>query len=176
MGYRKLLWGFIFFFDLRINGFDILPDIIAYVLFYQGLSILEEKNGFFNKAKRFAFPMIFISILDLYQFTVPLNELGSISFGITSVIFGLIYIVINLLMVYNICLGIEEEARGINNFQLESQAKNAWNIYLISSILVFSSILFMGLLQVLFIIVFFVSIISLILMLRLMSAASHILE
>lgn len=176
MGYNKLLWGFTFLFDIRIQGFDILPDIIGYILFYQGLSILEDKNDFFNKGKRFALPMIVISIFDIYQRNVPMSELQSSSSVVIGIIFGLIIAIINLLMVYNICYGIKLEAKKINNFDLESQANNIWNLYLISSILVSTSFILLGLLQLFFIIVFVVSIISYILMLRLMNTASNSLE
>ena len=172
MAYSKLLWGFIFLFDLRIGGFDVLPDIIGYIFFYQGLSILEDKNEFFSNAKKFALPMIFISIFDIYQVSNP-NEFSNNSLGILGIILGLIVVVINLMMVYNICFGIASEARETNNFELESKANSAWKLYLISNILISFSIILLGILQFLFIIVLVVSIIAYIMMLRLMKAASN---
>jgi hypothetical protein len=46
-----LFWGFIFLFDFRLFGFDILPDFIAYILFVQGLSILAERSKNFIGGK-----------------------------------------------------------------------------------------------------------------------------
>lgn len=176
MGFKKLFWGFIFLFDFRISGLDILPDIVGYILFYQGLSILEERNEYFSRAKRFAFPMIFISIIDIYQVTVPINELGSTSVGLFGVLFGLISVIINLLMVYNICLGIAKEASIINNSELKSKAINRWKLYLINNVIIIVGMLLPGLIGVLFFIILIVSITSYLLMLGLMNIASYKIE
>lgn len=173
MGYSKLFWGFIFLFDFRLNGFDILPDIIGYIFFYQGLSLLQDKNDYFSKGKGFALPMIFISIFDIFQVTIPIDQLGNTSFGLFSIILGLVITVINLLMVYNICYGIKSEARLRRDVEVESQSSIAWNVYLITNILLSLSFILLGIFQFLFIILFVISIISYILMLRLMSVASN---
>ncbi len=173
MGYIKLLWGFIFLFDFRIQGFDILPDIIGYILFYKGLSELEDRNAFFAKGKQFALPLIIISLFDIYEFSVSLDELSISPYGIVVLLLGIISSVINLLMVYNICRGIGAEAEHTNHFKLASQATTAWNVYLIANILILSSFILLGILPILVIIGLFFSIVGYILMLRLMYNASH---
>lgn len=176
MVYKKLFWGFIFLFDFRIAGIDIMPDMIGFILFFQGLTMLEERNGYFGKAKRFAFPMIFISILDIYQVTVPINQLGNISIGVFGILFGLITAIISMVMVYNICFGIIDEARLINDFDLESKALSRWKLYVISNVLIMVGMVLPSLLGMLFIVVLVFSIVSYVLMLGLMNAASYKLE
>ncbi len=176
MGYKKLFWGFVFLFDFRINGFDVLPDFIGYILFYQGLAMLEDRNEYFNKAKSFALPMILISIFDIFQVTVPINQIGSSTFGLFSIVIGIIVSVINLLMVYNICLGIATEARVIGNLDLESKAISRWKLYFFTNVIILLSILLVSLLGVLFFVIIIISIISYILMLGLMNLASEKLE
>lgn len=175
MAYKKLFWGFIFLLDFRIQGVDILPDIIGYIFFYQGLTLLEDRNKLFAKGKKYALPLIFISIFDIYQGTDPMNGMGS-SIGILTMLLGFIIFIINLLMVYTICFGILSEAREADNLDLESQARNAWSFYLFASILTSFSFLLLGLLPVLFIVVFVVSIIAFLIMLSLMNKASRQLE
>ncbi len=176
MGFDKLFWGFIFLFDFRIGGLDILPDFVGYILFYQGLSILEERNEYFAKAKKFAFPLIFISILDVFQITVQFNELYNSPFGLLGVVMGLVLLIISMLLVYNICYGIAEEARLINDSELELKAMNRWKLYLAINIVLIVGMIAPFLLAMLFIVILVASIISYLLMLGLMKTASHTLE
>lgn len=172
MGYKKLFWGFIFLFDFRFNGFDILPDIIAYILFYQGLTILEEKNEFFGIAKKFTIPMIFISILDIYQ--PQMNEFGSNPLGVFGILLGIISVVLGLIIIYNICKGIGYEASLINNAELESQSNNRWLLFLINDIFIMIGIILPMEILVIFILIF--SLVTYFLMLGLMNTASNILD
>ncbi|GMQ57256.1 hypothetical protein AN1V17_16510 [Vallitalea sediminicola] len=174
MGFNKLFWGFIFLLDFRLNGIDILPDIIGFVMFYQGLSILEEKNEFFGKAKKLAFPMIFLSIFDIYQ--PQINELGSNPLGVVGILLGITSLILGVMMVYNICNGISNEARLINNKELELKANNRWILYLINNIIFIVGILIPMIIGVFFIVVIIFSIVTYGLMLGLMKTASNTLE
>ncbi|WP_113672144.1 hypothetical protein [Vallitalea guaymasensis] len=174
MGFNKLFWGFIFLFDFRIGGIDILPDIIGYILFYQGLSILEEKNEYFGKAKKFAFPMIFLAIFDIYQ--PQINEIGGNPLGVIGILMGITSLILGIMMVYNICNGIANEARLTNNHQLESQANNRWHLYLINNIIIIAGIIIPMIIGVFFIVIIIFSLVTYVLMLGLMKTASHTLE
>ena len=101
MGFKNLFWGFIFLFDLRIGGFDILPDFIAYILFYRGMNMLSDRNENFDKGKVFAIPLIFLSIFDIFQVSTPITEIRNISFGGVGVLIGIGVTIINLMMIYN---------------------------------------------------------------------------
>jgi hypothetical protein len=176
MGFNKLFWGFVFLFDLRIGGLDILPDFVAYILFYQGLSILAVRSEYFEKARKFAFPLIFISILDVYQITVTINEFNNNPFGLFGIIMGLVLLIVNMLLVYNICLGIAEGARKINDSELEMKAMNRWKLYLVINIVLIVGMIAPFLLAMLFIVILVASITSYLLMLGLMKTASYKLE
>jgi len=54
LGFGKIFWGFLFFFDFRIQGFDILPDIIGYWLIYIGLKELVSMSSHFAAAQKYA--------------------------------------------------------------------------------------------------------------------------
>jgi len=176
MGFKNLFWAFIFLFDLNFNGFDILPDIIGYILFYRGLKMLSYRNANFAKGKVLAIPLIFLSILDIFHVTIPINEIGNVQFGGVVFLIGIVNTIINLMMIYRICMGIAEEARRINDNELELKANNEWTLYLIVNITLLVLIIIPALMGILFIAIFIFTIAVYFLMLGLMNMASNRLE
>ncbi len=48
---KHIFWGLFFvFFHFRINGFDLLPDILGYLFVSYGLYTLADKNNHFKNA------------------------------------------------------------------------------------------------------------------------------
>lgn len=131
--FDKLFWGFLFMFDFRLQGFDVLPDIIGYILFYVGLYELARKNKHFTAARQYAIPLIPLSLFDLYQVQRPGFNIDFLS-GIFFVIWVVIT-VLNLLMVYNICTGVAEMARSQGKIKLREDALTRWKYYLWANIL-----------------------------------------
>ncbi|MFP4698652.1 MAG: hypothetical protein ACLFMO_08090 [Eubacteriales bacterium] len=124
MAYKNLFWGFVFLIDIRIGNFDILPDIIAYILLYIGLKILGNKNNYYETAKPIAFCMIFVSLFDLLH----------VNLGI-GLLISLIIIIVNIIFIYNICMGVAEEARKTEDTDIERKALNCWSLYIVYSAL-----------------------------------------
>ncbi|WBW95606.1 hypothetical protein [Oceanirhabdus sp. W0125-5] len=174
MGYKNFFWAFIFLFDFRIGGFDILPDIIAYILFYSGLNKLSDRNENFAKGKVFAIPLIFLSIFDIYQVRVPFNEIGNVSYGGVLILLGIVHTIINLMMIYRICMGIAEEARLNSDYDLEEKALKRWKLYLIVNIALY--VLMILPIPLLLFVILIISIVNYFLMLGLMNMASNRLE
>jgi hypothetical protein len=130
MGFDKIFWGLLFMFDFRIQGFDILPDIVGYFLIYSGLERLILKNEHFREARKYALPLAVISILDIYEIKKPLTDPfdpGAFFF----LVIGVIILIINLLMIYHLCSGIAEMARDENNSEIEITATKRWKFYLL---------------------------------------------
>ncbi len=51
----RLIWfGYIFLFDFRVWGVDVLPDVLGYLLIAAGLRLLSRVNGHFARAARLA--------------------------------------------------------------------------------------------------------------------------
>lgn len=50
------------FFHFKINGIDILPDFVGYLLIANGLGRLEKESELFVKARPWAFAMSVVSI------------------------------------------------------------------------------------------------------------------
>ncbi len=154
-GFNKLYWGFLFIMlSFRIQGFDILPDIVGYLLFASGFSQLISSSNYFNIAAKYNIPMIILSIFTIYQ--VPAQgggiQLGLL--GIFTIPIAIASFVLNLLVVYNLFMGIKDMAKKQeqSDFVIESQEKwNQYKILQIASICSFIAI-FIPLIGVLYII------------------------
>lgn len=158
-------------FDFRINGFDLLPDFIGYIFIFSGLALLVGLNRRFETARNFALPLIVLSIFDIYQVNIPIDNIfmGSKLLLISTI--GILCIILNLLLLYNICIGIEERAYELGNNELGRLARSRWTLYLIYQSLFLLLFVFKFMAIVLFIPLFIFSIIVYIMMLTLMSSA-----
>lgn len=132
MGFYHLFWGFLFLFDFNINGFDILPDFIGYLLFYLGLVKLERRSEHFHKAKNMSIILIVLSVMGLIISLFPLTS------SVFNVLFSLVVLILNLSMVFHICQGISELAgrRGLRQFQIKTQQRWRWYLMVIPAIFI----------------------------------------
>lgn len=172
--FEKLFWGFLFIIDFRLQGFDVLPDFIGFILFYMGLDGLARKNHHFATARLYAIPLILLSLFDLYQVQRP-----GFSIDLPSGIFFVIWLVItglNLLMVYNLCTGIAEMARAQGSLELQEVALTRWNYYLLvtlSFMLSFLAILIPPLAVFVILLIMVAFIVVLVMMMMLMKQAGE---
>jgi len=171
LGFRKIFIGLLFMFDFRINGFDILPDFIGYIFIFSGLALLVDLNHRFETAKKFALPLIVISIFDIFQLNIPIDGFFMNPKTFLFSIIGIMSTILNILMIYNICIGIEERAFELENHDLARLARSRWTLYLIFQISFLVLFIFKFIALLLFIPLFVFSIIVYIMMLSLMSTA-----
>ncbi|OZB97909.1 hypothetical protein [Paenibacillus sp. XY044] len=125
MGFYHLFWGFLFLFDFQINGFDILPDVIGYLLFYVGLAKLNRRSEHFLKAGNTAAVLLGLSALALVLSLLPG---GSAVIGIPL---NLVILLLNLYMVFHICHGIGALASRRGLYQFQNRAIERWRWYLL---------------------------------------------
>ncbi len=175
--FTKLFWGFLFFFDFRINGLDLLPDIVGYLFIYFGLVELAKRNHNFESARIVTIPLAFFSLFDLIQLQ---NQGNGIHLNFTSffaVFLGLLITLINLFMVFKIVMGIKELSRQYGEYALEETANSRWLLYLASQFALFIivpiGLLIPLLLAILFIPIFIFFIMVLIMMMLLMKQAEE---
>lgn len=166
MNYRKLFWGFIFLFDFRIGGFDILPDIIGFILIFIGLNAMKDLNPHYRRSSVLALPLIFISFFDIYQ-----NPSAQAS--MFNILIGIAVGVLSILTVYGICMGIADEAGKTGDSELGGKALNRWKLYLVTNIIILAAVAIPVLASVLFIPALILSLVSYVLMLMLMKDAEH---
>ena len=176
MGFTNLFWGFLFMFDFRINGFDILPDFIGYLLFYLGASKLQHAHDRFAKAKPLCALMIFLSLPSLIE--IKAGDIGELTLLWT--LFSVVLLAIDLTIVHAFCRGIEAMAETQGAPDLAATARTRWTLYLILQVLVIlmhaGGFGFPFLTAALVIPLLIFSIIVLVLMMSLMNAAANRLQ
>ncbi|NLD50357.1 MAG: hypothetical protein GX660_24725 [Clostridiaceae bacterium] len=159
-GLNKLFWGFVFIMiGFRIQGFDILPDTVGFLLFASGFSSLSSNSDYFNKASKYNIPMIILSIFSIYQEPAHGEGVHFGVLGILSIPLVIVTVVLNLLVVYYLFMGIKDMAmkKEQSDIAFESEAK--WNEYkmlqiaiLLSFIMIFLPPLAIAYIFVLFIV------------------------
>lgn len=142
-GFSKLYWGFLFvMLDFRIQGFDILPDLIGYLFFMAGFSVLAAHSGYFKKAGNFNILMIVLSLFSLYEKPAQGGGIQMGPFGLFGVLLSIAVFVIGLLVVYHLFMGIKEMAERQEKMDIYYEAEKRWNNYLILQVIaVFALIL-----------------------------------
>jgi len=131
-GLNKFYWGFLFIMmDIKISGFDILPDIIGYILFAIGFSILAEKSNFFINAENVNIVMIILSVFNIYEKPFQGEGVQFGVYGTLSVLLAIASLVFSLLVVYNLFMGIKDLAKTKAKFDIIEEVDKKWNQYLI---------------------------------------------
>lgn len=170
-GFRKFYWAFLFILlDFRVEGFDILPDIIGYMLIYSGLSAFEDENEYFEKAKKMALPILLISIFYIYA-----SPGSNLEIGLTTVI-GIIGEILSLLLVYNLFMGIRQMGQKSRKDHIILEAESSWRFYLTLKVVTLAQILFIiaPVMYVYYIIIlFFTNIFVVIKIMKFMNMCKH---
>jgi len=140
--FNRLFCGFFFILlNFRINGIDILPDIVGYIFFFLALRDLEIENSFFLKAKNFSMPLILLSLFNIYERPAQSNGVNFGTFGGFGILIGIASLILNLILVYNIFMGIKELAYSKQLSEIATEAQSRWNQYLTLQIAVFAAFL-----------------------------------
>ncbi len=131
-GFNKLYWGFLFIMvDVRINGFDLLPDIIGYAFFAAGFGLLAAESVFFAKARSYNIPMILLSLFSIYETPAQGEGVQVGPLGWFGVLLGIVAIIVGLLVVYNLFMGIKDMAERQGQADIHEEAGRRWNQYLL---------------------------------------------
>lgn len=122
-------------FDFRIQGLDILPNFIGYLFMRSGLRNLSSYSSEFGNASKYSIPLVILSLFSLYQIQTPVGyvTINPIFLGLFAV--GMITTVLDLLLVYHLCLGIIDLAKEQFNNTLQELANNRWKYYLICKVI-----------------------------------------
>jgi hypothetical protein len=165
-----LFWGFLFLFDFRINGFDVLPDFIGYGLFFMGATKLRHVHARFAQVRPLCGLMIILSLPGLVE-----GQAGGM--GILWTLYAFVLVAVDLYIVYGFCRGIEETAASQGAPDLANLARTRWTLYLLMQAAVFAMYVgafilpFLALAVVIPFLIF--SVVVLALMMSLMNKAAH---
>ncbi len=135
--YNKLFWGLIItLLDFRIMGFNILPDIVGYIMIIYALTDLEKHHSDYEKAKPFAVALLIFSITDIYQTNG--NILNGFTINNSTIIFMIISsitLILDTFMVYYIINPIIQLVQNSNFYELKKITKFRWKAYLVVNLI-----------------------------------------
>jgi hypothetical protein len=135
--FNKLFWGFLFIMvNFKIQGFDILPNIVGYILFVMGLGQLASRSEHFRKAELFSIPMVILSILSIYERPVQAGGVQVSSGWPFGIILSAASIVLLLLLVYNLLMGIKDMADEQGKRDISEESGRRWNQFLMLEVAV----------------------------------------
>ncbi len=133
-GFSKFFWGFLFIlFDFRIQGVDVAPDVIGYILFMVGFKALAEHSVHFVKAKPYNIAMMIVSILSIYEQPAP-TQVSGIHVDPLGLVIGFVSFVLILLVVYHLFMGIQDMASKQQRFDIKQEAAQKWSYFLVFQI------------------------------------------
>lgn len=129
-GLKNLFWGFIFIMlSFRIQGFDILPDIVGFLFFASGFSILSSNSDYFRMAAKYNIPTAILSVFSIYQAPAQGEGINFGVLGIFSIPVVIISVALNLLVVYYLFMGIKDMAMTKEQSDLATESNAKWNEY-----------------------------------------------
>ncbi len=141
-GFILIIIGLIMtFFDFSINGVNLIPDLVGFILIAIGLSLHTTWDSSFNTARIMAFLLVFLAIPDLFEFTIPITP-GPIQIFLTVLWpLNIVRTIVFILMNWFLFRGISAVAISQGNERLASSAMNClWSVIIVSSIsTIFSS-------------------------------------
>jgi hypothetical protein len=130
-GFNKLFWGFLFIMlGFKIQGFDILPNIVGYLLFASAFSNLDSSITYFSTAAKYNIPMIVLSLFSIYERPAQGTGLQLGLLGVFTIPLAIASFVLNLLVVYNLFMGIRDMAKKREQSDLVHDSDKMWTQYL----------------------------------------------
>lgn len=142
--FNKFFWGFFFMLvSFKVQGFDIFPDIVGYIMFAIGFNALSVHSDRFEKAKPFNYIMIFLSVFSIYERPAQAGLMQTSLSNWLVILIGVISTIINLIIVYNLFAGIIEMAKKQRKPDIADEADKKWTQYVIIQFAVLLLFIFM---------------------------------
>ena len=133
---NKIFWGLLLvLLDINIIYFDILPDILGYIMIVSGLSGLKPYSLFFRKAKIAAVFLVILSVPAFFLIpAIPLDEFQPSSSSLITMASSTIFGLLHLVVIYYSIYGLIEMAKKLNIYELPERSQDRLNVYLIGSL------------------------------------------
>jgi len=147
-GLKLVFWGLILTaVNFRIHGFDLVPDLIGYILIIVGLGKVEYYDPNFGYARKLSYVLTALSLITVYQAPASntMNQsafMGSSSSSInfSAGIFGevpwlaivlmILGFAANISFAYYLCTGIKKLLIGVGDFALAKICDDRWKFIL----------------------------------------------
>jgi hypothetical protein len=147
-GLKLIFWGLILTaINIRIHGFDLVPDPIGFIMILVGLGKVEYYDPNFGYAKKLAYVLTALSLINVYQAPASstMNQsaiMGSSSpsMNFSAGIFGgvpwlaivlmILGFAANIGFAYFLCMGIKKLLIGVGDFALAKICDDRWKFIL----------------------------------------------
>ncbi|MGZ9584524.1 hypothetical protein [Paenibacillus marinisediminis] len=130
MRFMIVFWGLLFvLLDFKVQGFDILPDIIGLILLIIGYTQLSSENEHFKRARTIS---IVYAVITIMTWVFPINyDIGMSPSTLTgiAILLSFIFVAVDLILIYSHCSGIEEVARKLGQYEFAERAMSRWKYY-----------------------------------------------
>lgn len=121
-GFQLISWGILFFIDFSPFGFDVLPDIVGFLLIYRGAFLLSDTSIHFATVKKW---MPILLVLSIYDLISPLlaAALEPSVLAWSSLISSVITTAFSIWLVWLLCKGLSAWAEKKGEDQIVTQAR-----------------------------------------------------
>ncbi|QJD86941.1 hypothetical protein [Cohnella herbarum] len=127
--YSQIAWGLAFaLIDFRLGSFDVLPDVIGYLLILIGLSRLNSNERPFSIAWGAAGIQFILSILQILGLQIGFSLTNYVTPSFSLLTLTAFSTAIELTMLYGICEGIRRSALSRGTIGLAESARSGWNV------------------------------------------------
>ena len=133
--------------DFRIQGLNLLPDLVGYVLIFSGLGHVQKhiESEYFSTAETITKPFIALSAINIYNFyQPPQDQWGQMMWEHQIPLMVLVTIINSILvimLVYHICKGISSLADNSGNTSLQQKASSRWLMFMVMQVCVLMVVL-----------------------------------
>jgi succinate dehydrogenase/fumarate reductase cytochrome b subunit len=154
-GFNIIFYGMLFvLINIPINGVDILPDFIGYILFAAGYEKLKNKSVYFDRVRKFIWLLIIISFASFYRSAYM--QTPDMSRIIPEILLAVITFVFIMLNFYNLFKGIRDMADKKGYPDISVEADKRWK-----------QIVILNLMALLLVVVIFIPVINILYILAL---------
>lgn len=153
-GLKLAFWGLLFtVVNIRIQGFDIVPDVVGYIMVIIGLGRIEIYEERFSAAKKMAYVLAALSLVNIVQ--IPANNMQSEpaagvfqtsadSINFSAGIFGGIAWLATVMMIagmlatlyffYQMCMGMKNLLTRVGDDTMARICDDRWKLIMASEI------------------------------------------
>jgi hypothetical protein len=156
-GLRLAFWGLIFTaINIRIQGFDIMPDVIGYIMVIIGLGRIEKYEEKFSSAKKIAYVLTVLSLMNIVQVqtrsswetwgTDSTGTMQTTSSPVTysagifgenpglAMLFMIVGMLASLYFSYCMCMGMKALLIRVGDYTLAGICDDRWKLILVAEI------------------------------------------
>lgn len=154
-GLKLAFWGLLFTaINIRIQGFDIVPDVIGYIIVINGLMKIEKYEDKFSSAKKAAYLLAVLALINIYQAPAGWEYWGTEATGLgqttrdsvlfsaglfgnapwLAMLFMFVGMAASLYFAYSLCAGMKALLNKVGDHALAGICDDRWKLIMAAQI------------------------------------------